>query len=89
MTCVVCDREEVKATDNPLAPDFGWISKLPCGPCGGRHPVCRGCYMRWRLGPWIEAFDQVTVGPTRAGGTLEMCPESDEFRSAVALMRDE
>ena len=41
--CVVCRRSEVGRTDNPLAPEFRWISKVLCAPCGAAHPVCLAC----------------------------------------------
>lgn len=41
--CVVCRCGEVGTTDNPLAPEFRWIRKAPCDPCGGTHPICLAC----------------------------------------------
>lgn len=85
MTCCVCDRDEVKALDNPLAPEFRWLTKLSCDPCGEVHSVCRACYMRWRMGSRVEAFEWATVGAKRAGARLEVCPASDEFKVALSL----
>lgn len=85
LRCDICGRDEAKAIPHSLAPDFGWIRRIACGPCGERHSVCLACFSRWRLGPWVEAFDLAIVGPDRAGARLEVCPKSDEFRVAIAL----
>lgn len=48
----------------------------PLCQCGGRHRVCDRCYARWELGPQDVLYHQ---------RRLEVCPDSDEFKAAVAL----